>query len=169
MSIQIKTRVLAIALSTRGFGYAVMEGPNALVGYGRKSVEGDKNAKCLAQVQKLAAFFRPDVLVLQNMRAKGCRRAPRIKDLNQRIIEIAKKQKLKVTLVSTDQIKAAFPADPSGTEYGRAKILAERFPNDLGLRLPAKRRAQDNEDARMDIFDAVALAFYSLKGENTEA
>jgi hypothetical protein len=36
--------------------------------------------------------------------------------------------------------------------------MAEWFPEQLVSRPPAKRRTQDNEDPRMDIFDAVGLA-----------
>ena len=39
-----------------------------------------------------------------------------------------------------------------------AEILVKRFPEELGSRLPPKRRPWMSEDSRMDIFDAVALA-----------
>jgi hypothetical protein len=51
-----------------------------------------------------------------------------------------------------------FFADGCGTKHALAEIIAERFPKELGFRLPPKRRAWMSEDSRMDIFDAVALA-----------
>jgi Holliday junction resolvasome RuvABC endonuclease subunit len=158
MIYQKQPRILAVAPSTRGFGYAIMEGRDRLVRYGRKLIIGNKNPRCLVQVEQLITFFRPDVVVLHNMTFKNCTRVPRIKKLNLKIIEAAKKRRIKVKLFSTEQIRDAFTADESGTEHGRAKIIAEQFPEELGPRLPPRRRAQDNEDARMDIFDAAALA-----------
>ena len=42
------------------------------------------------------------------------------------------------------------------------QMIAERFPGELGFRLPPKRRPWMSQDSRMDIFDAVALvlAYY---------
>jgi len=51
-----------------------------------------------------------------------------------------------------------FFADGQGTKHALAEILAARFPEELGCRLPPKRRPWMSEDYRMDIFDAVALA-----------
>jgi hypothetical protein len=39
-----------------------------------------------------------------------------------------------------------------------ATAVAQRFPDELAARLPPKRKAWASEDARMDIFEAVALA-----------
>ena len=39
-----------------------------------------------------------------------------------------------------------------------AELLAQQFPDELAARLPVKRKAWKSEDARMDIFVAVALA-----------
>jgi hypothetical protein len=37
-------------------------------------------------------------------------------------------------------------------------IIAKRFPEELGSRLPPERKPWMSEDSRMNIFDAVALA-----------
>jgi hypothetical protein len=39
-----------------------------------------------------------------------------------------------------------------------AELMAQRFPNDLATHLPPRRKVWENEDPRMDIFDAVGLA-----------
>jgi hypothetical protein len=53
--------------------------------------------------------------------------------------------------------RRVFFADGRGTKHALAEILSERFPEELGSRLPPKRRAWMSEDYRMGIFDAVAL------------
>ena len=151
-------RVLAIAPSNRGFGYAVLEGEATLVDWGLKTVRGDKNAACIAKADKLIADYKPEVIVLQDHSIKGSRRPLRIILLTQGIADLAPKYGVSVALFTRQRIDKVFFADGTGTRDERAKILAERFPEELGFELPPKRRAWMREDPRMDIFDAVALA-----------
>jgi hypothetical protein len=63
-----------------------------------------------------------------------------------------------VDLFSQKQVRRVFFGDAEGTRHLLAEIISERFPEELGFLLPPKRRDWMSEDARMDIFDAVALA-----------
>lgn len=151
------TRILAIAPSTRGFGFAVLEGQETPVDWGVKSVKGDKNSQCLAKVKVLIAQYQPGVIVLEDTSAKESRRAPRIRALTKKIITLASSRKVKAVLFSHKRIREAFFTHGKGTKHALAEILAKRFPEELGLRLPPKRRPWMSEDSRMSIFDAVAL------------
>lgn len=90
-----QSRVLAISLSTRGFGYAVMEGSNWLIDYGKKIIEGDKNAWSLVHIEKMIARNQPDVLALQDVNAKGTRRVARIKALHRKCQRAVKTSQLR--------------------------------------------------------------------------
>ena len=149
-------RILAIAPSTKGFGFAVLEGRDILVDWGVRNVQGNKNAQSVKRVEELIAHYQLGVLVLQNI--EDSRRAPRIKSLSRKIISMAKTRKVKVMLFSHEQVKQIYFADGRGTKYRLAEILAQRFPEELSSRLPPKRKPWMSEDYRMDIFDAVALA-----------
>ena len=151
-------RILAIALSTGGFGFVVMEGQRTIIEFGRRVADGDKNTQSLAKVKKLLNFYRPGVLVLQDVEAKGSHRAPRIKTLNRQIKRVAEKCKIKVKLISGKQLRSLLVGNPRGTKQEMAEVLATQFPDELASRLPPKRKPWKSEDARMDIFDAVALA-----------
>jgi len=48
--------------------------------------------------------------------------------------------------------------DAKGTKHAMAEVIAQKFPNALGGKLPGIRRAWESEDGRMDTFDAVELA-----------
>lgn len=160
-------RILAIAPSTRGFGFAVLESQGTLVDWGVKTVKGDKNVQSLAKVEKLITHYKPDELVLEDATAKNSRRSVRIKILSQKIITMAATRKVKVTLFSHEQLLRIYFNDGRGTKYAIAKILAEKFPQQLGSRLPPKRRPWMSQDYRMDIFDAVALVLaFRLKKES---
>ena len=150
-------RVLAVALSARGFGFVVMEG-KAIIEFGGRVADGDKNARSLAKLEKLLAYYRPGVLVLQDVEAKGSRRAPRIKTLNQQVKGMAGKHKIQVKLISGIQLRSVLLGNPNGTKQDIAELLAAQFPDELASRLPPKRKPWKSEDGRMDIFDAMALA-----------
>jgi hypothetical protein len=150
-------RVLAIALTARGFGYCVMEN-QLILESGNKGVEGNKNSQSVSKIEKLLKQFLPSVLVLQDVNAAGCRRAPRIKALHRQVIELATSRKIKVSLVSGKLLREMLLGDAKGTKHEMAEFLAEKFHAELAGKLPPKRRAWENEDGRMDMFDAVGLA-----------
>ena len=151
-------RILAIALSTGGFGFVVMEGQRTIIEFGRRVADGDKNAQSLAKMKKLLNFYQPGVLVLQDVEAKGSRRYPRIKTLNRQIKRMAEKHTIKVKLISKKQLRSLLLGNPKGTKQEMAEMLAAQFPDELASRLPPKRKPWKSEDTRMDIFDAMALA-----------
>lgn len=153
-----KHRILGVALSTRGFGFAVMEGQAALIECGVKVVQGDKNIESLAKIEMLIKRYQPDVLVLQDVNFKGSRRAPRIRKLHGKVIKQAGKRKLKVKQFSRTQMHTLILGKPIGIKHEMAEVLASQFPDELASRLPAKRKPWKSEDARMDIFEAVCLA-----------
>jgi hypothetical protein len=151
-------RILAIALSAGGFGFVVMEGQRTIIEFGRRVADGDKNVQSIAKLEKLLDFYQPDVLVLQDVEAKGSRRYPRIKTLNRQVKRMAEKRKIKVKLISGKQLRSLLIGNPRGTKQEMAEMLASQFPDELASRLPAKRKLWKSEDSRMDIFDAMALA-----------
>lgn len=150
-------RILAVSLSSNGFGFAVMEG-NALVDFRNKVFLADKNANSLTHIDKLIVRFKPDVLVLHDVNAKGTYRAPRIKDLNCKVMTLANRHKLKVAKLSNTELRTMLLNDPKGTKHDIAERIAKQFPDELGSRVPPKRKAWTSQLNRMDIFDAVGLA-----------
>src|SRR6266550_9395100 len=150
-------RIIAITPSTRGFGFAVLES-ETLVDWGVKTVKESKNRQSLVKVEEMMAHYRPGGIVLEDHSAKGSRRSPRIRALGERIIAIATRQKVTVTQFSREQVRRAFVPDGRGTKDAVAEILAKRFKEELGSRLPEKSRPWMSEAYQMGIFDAVALA-----------
>lgn len=162
-----QVRILAISLSSRGFGYAAMEGNNRLISFGKKIFSEDKNARSLAHIDKMIARNQPDVLVLQDVNAKnarGTRRDSRIKELHRKVVALAKKRELKMVEISGTELREVLLGNERGTRQETAELLAKQFPDELASRLPPKRKSWESEDTRMDIFEAVALtAVFRLK------
>ena len=158
-------RVLGLAPSCFGCGFAVMEGENTLVDWGVKTVKGgDKNARCLSNIGNLIALYHPNAIAIEDARTKGSRRSERIRALLDEIVIMATDAKIKVKQCSRKQMNLDFLSDERGTKHALADYLAARYPKELTLRLPAKRRTWSSVDCRMDIFDAVALAEHFLRG-----
>ncbi len=78
------------------------------------------------------------------------------------IVALAESENIKVKRFSRKQVRFGFFTEGKGSKHALAENLAVRFPDELGFRLPRKRRPWMSEDYRMDIFDAVALAQHFL-------
>jgi len=160
--------VLAIFPSTKGFGYSVFEGPTSLVDWGVKVARGDrKNAQSLQRVRELVAFYRPDVLVLEDYDGRGSRRAKRIEQLIDAIAACAEKERVATASFSRAEVRDCFSLT---AKRQIAEAIARDFP-ELEPRLPPVRKIWMSEDARMNIFDAAALAmtFFHRKRQRKRA
>ena len=79
--------ITAIYLNSRGFGFALFEGPAAPLDWGTVEIRGkDKREKLLARVDAVFARYRPDLVVLQDMSEHGTHRPHRIRRLNETIV-----------------------------------------------------------------------------------
>src|SRR5258708_5268253 len=152
------TRVLAIAPSSKGFGFALFEDQETLVDWGTKSVQGDKNTQCVVKVKEIVMHYQPNEIVLEDHSGKDSRRSSRIRALSRQIIALAETLGVSVVPITREHVRQVFFADGGGTKHEIAEILAKRFPEELGHRLPPKRKPWESEDPPMDMFDAVALA-----------
>ena len=83
-----QVRILSVALTSRGFGYCIMEG-QAMLECGHKEVWGNKNALSVSKIEQLMNQFLPAVLVLQDVNAPNARRWPRIKSLHLQVVRLA--------------------------------------------------------------------------------
>lgn len=147
-------RLLAIDLSSRGFGYAIFDG-EALVDWGIRRVSGEKNGACLEVVRALAHWYVPEVIVLENYQG-ATRRSARIKALASRVSRLAESLEIEVVRVPWNAVRQVVGCSTQATKEQIAARVAELFPK-IQLRSPRKRKPWMSEDERMNLFDAVAL------------
>jgi Holliday junction resolvasome RuvABC endonuclease subunit len=150
-------RVLAIDPSTRGFGFAVLEGLDQLIDWGVKETKKNKNAKSLELIEDLIDRYLPRVIVVEDYTGKGSRRSRRIQLLINDISKLAAQKKIRVRSFSRLKVKQGFSETGASNKHEIATAIANRFP-ELAPRLPRFRKPWMSEDYRMSIFDAVALA-----------
>jgi Holliday junction resolvasome RuvABC endonuclease subunit len=165
MTPRTQNRVLAIDPSTRGFGYAVLEGPDRLIDWGVKETRTDKSKRALASIADLIEVYQPRVLVLEDYAGKGSRRCSRVEKLIDDITKFALKENVKVRRFSRLELKNAFSETGAKNKYEIAIAIAKRLP-ELQPRLPRFRKPWMSEDYRMSIFDAVALAIRAFNGRS---
>src|SRR5947209_1334462 len=98
-------RILAIDPTHRGFGYVIFEGPEQLIDWGVKHVEGQKNKASVAAVSELISRYRPQILVLEDGDAKHCRRRERVRQLIDALDRHARGRGLTVRKMSQRKVK----------------------------------------------------------------
>ncbi|MBI4469800.1 MAG: hypothetical protein HY650_10830 [Acidobacteria bacterium] len=149
-------RVLAIDPTVRGFGFAVLEGPNALVAWGVLQVMGSKIAESLAQIASLIDQYQPELLVIEDYLAGSFRRRQRVRRLLPEIEVLAVDAGIKARSVAWSFVQESFSETGHVTKHQIAIAIAHRFP-ELDPRLPPIRKPWMSQDDRMSIFGAVAL------------
>ena len=150
-------RVLAIAPSKRGFGFAVLEGPNELIDWGTREAKREKNTKCLRQIAFLIERYSPDVVVIENHRDRSCRRSARIRELLEGIAALAFSKRAKLRRIPRSALKKVFSQFCATGKHQLAIEISKRFP-ELAAHVPPPRKPWMTQVARMSMFDAVAIA-----------
>jgi hypothetical protein len=145
------TILLAIDPTSRGFAFVVLEAPTFLVDWGSKRAT---SRNILQKVDELLSRFKPDVLVLEDLAAKGARRRKRARREIESLGRRALKRGVRVEWVSRLAVLDTFA--PGKSKYEVALRLADIFPV-LANRLPKKRNTWRPEEARMNVFDALGF------------
>ncbi len=152
-----EARVLAIAPCVQGIGFIAFNAPRLPIDWGIKWTRNEKNAKGLAKIAELIDRYQPDVVVFEDHRGEGSRRAKRIEDLLDAIAALARRQKIETARYSRRHVRRRFAADGAATKFRIAIAIAKELP-ELAPRLPAERKIWLPEHANMSIFDAASLA-----------
>lgn len=153
-----RERVLALAPSARGVGYAYFEAPLSPIDWGLSGTKGkNRNAAGFDMVRKLVERLQPDIIVLHEYALPGVRRSQRIRRLQHMIATYATAQVIEVRRYSRGDIKRAFGHFGAATRYEIAQVIAGQI-HAFEHRLPPRRKMWMTEDPRMTLFEAVALA-----------
>ena len=152
------SRVLALDLHPRHFGYVVVESPQRLLDWGGRSYRCKGNSADVLirkRLRPLLELWRPSLLLIHHPRQTGPKRNDFQINFCKRIVTEAKNHRVSVrTLTKTPK------QGPSGkpTKYENARRAAGHF-SVLRWKLPPKRKPWESEDYRMSMFTAAAAAF----------
>jgi hypothetical protein len=163
--------VMGIHLNSRGYGFALFEGPLAPIDWGVVEVRRtNKRVQLLDRVRAQFERFVPDIVVLQNTTDPRTRRTHRIRHLNEMVMELAEELCIGLVTYSRDDMRRCFDYVGPVNKDRIAAAIAKHIP-ELDRFVPPVRKPWMSEDARMGIFDAAALVltFFHKAGDANEA
>ncbi len=133
-------RVLGLAVSSRGFGYALFEGEK-LVNWGFASTKQKQNvnAWCAKRIERMVKQYEPDVIVIESVFANGAVRSPRVRRLAKQIEVIAGRRQSRVKSFSKLHVIKSVCGTVSATRHDMADKVSKLYPNELSFRLPKRR------------------------------
>ena len=153
-------RLLAIDLTAKGFGYALLDAKLGLLDWGFSSLPAHDDAAFLARISNRIDRGRPTALVLENfVPVKGREAAVRRFGL---AIRLAEERKIGLCQVSRKIVQRVLGTRTKSTIAGK---LAAMFP-ELESRIPPQRKQWTAQDERIHIFDALALALTIISPED---
>lgn len=158
-----EVRVLSVFPTTKGFSYALFESPLAPEDWGTREIRQDQVChKTIAAISELLIRFRPDVLVIDDIKDCHLSAAGRRKRIHKAITYQADAINIEVAIVSRKDIRRAFAIHGALNKHDIASIIASKM-GILTDRAPKReRKAWESESRRMALFDAVsrALTYY---------
>ncbi len=148
----VTVRILGVASTTRGFAFAVTEGPRRLVAWELRGVPaGSKAVKAIDSVIRRA---RP--LFVAFDREAALRKRHRGKRFSEALTEACDELGVMMLFVTSEQTRALSDvSDPN--KWDIADAVVKLFPH-TAHRLPARRKAWQSEDDRIGLFMALAAA-----------
>ncbi len=153
------TRVLALDLHPRRFGYVVLEGPDRLLDWGVRCHRRKGNSADVLirrRLRPLLELWSPTLLVIHAARQIPSRQKLLRKRFLKGVVAEAKANRVCVRI-----LKSAKERTEKLTKYERAREVVKRFPV-LTERLPPKRKPWESEHYSMSIFEALEVAVACL-------
>lgn len=147
--------LLAVHPTSRGFGFALFEGPGIPIHWGCVAAPGDSEL-AMRRFIELVDQYHPSILVLEAYE-ENSRRRERIRELVETMSGLARGRDMNVVVYDRKAVGVAALDDENATRHEVAARVAERMPV-LQAKLPKPRTgAADPEDGQQCVFDAVAL------------
>jgi hypothetical protein len=154
-------RILAIALRSRRFGYAIFEGPVRLLNWGMVFYPLSNPAQHTAtskRVASLLTLFAPSVVVVGRTRLLNVRNGSGIRPILSLIRREASSRAIPMHLMTRAEARSVLHALHAKSKHETASMLAQMLP-ELACKLPPERKIWESEHPIMTMFDAVALGF----------
>lgn len=154
-------RLLAIDLTAKGFGYALVDKKLSLLDWGFSSMRAADDDALLARVSARIDRGNPTALVLENFAPTPER--PTATRRSQLLIKLATEKEIGLCMVSRRVVRRVLGVK---SKAETTQAIIRRFP-ELRHRAPRNRRSWMSEDERTHVFDAVALAIVFMRTSET--
>lgn len=153
MGRRVVVRILGVASTTRGFAFALTEGPRRLVNWGlrRRSLSSGEVVKTLT---KLVTASQPLFVAFEQEASE--RKRTRGKKFVEMLRAACEKTGVMIRVVESKTVRA-IAGVKKPTKWQVAKSVSKRF-RQIQHKLPAPRRTWQGEDDRIGSFLALAAA-----------
>ena len=149
--------VLAVYPTSRGFGWALFEGPEALVDWSTANAKGKHaDSTAMRRFGEIIDRYHPATLVMERYDGDGTRRGEHMRILAETMRRFAGNHDMDTPVYDRATLNAAVLGQPSATRHTVACAIGNRLPF-LKSKLPSKRKLWDPEKDQMCLFNAVAL------------
>lgn len=160
--------VLGIFPCSRGFGYALFEGPGLLVDWGVRYLVPGRKRDFGNKARELVQWYRPGRIVAPSVATDRALPPFRQRYLRVQGLErLSRRESIPLSKHTRAEIRRCFARFGARSKDEIARVIAQEFP-ELAPRVPRARKAWMTEDSRMAIFDAAALVLTSLYLQSVE-
>ena len=146
-------RVLSVFPTRTGFAYALLEGGVRLVDWGTMTLGVRSDAEYCARLEELVRQYSPWMVAVEDY--SNTRRGQMARARIEVTLECAQFNDVHTTSISPGEARQVLGLPLRASKHHVALRLIELFP-ELSRKSP--RRAIWHRDARMDVFESVALS-----------
>jgi hypothetical protein len=161
VTLGINSRILAIELRHRRFGFAAMEVPKELLDTGVRTF---RSAAHIAEtIRPLAKLFTPSVIVIKIATHNDRKYRGGMAAIVRRIRQEASVRSIPIDRVTVEWVRSLLGGGTGNKEY-IAQFVIQAFPS-LSWKLPPTRERKPwiSEGWNMAVFDAVAVGLAYLE------
>src|SRR5689334_13571256 len=115
-------RVLGIAPTSRGLGYAVLDGPDRLADWGLKIPAADRDSRLAHHIEKLINVYAPDALVLLEFWKANQKVSKRTQALGACLLKIARSRHVKTVIMSRPRLNRLLLGRSKAGKYEAAQF-----------------------------------------------
>lgn len=156
---------MGIALTTRGLGYALLEGPETPFDWGLMRRENMAfEERTVERIHKIIRAYHPQVLVIEKLSDGKTRHSAMLRQVSRQILHRAASEAVIVVHFDRRDVRHTFAPLGAKSKADIASAVTIALPA-LNHRLPPIRKLWMSEDARQLIFDAAALVLTYYKGK----
>lgn len=165
MVLRDKQCILGVDPTPRGLAYVSFE-DGGIQDWGTR-IASDV-AQAMRALDDLIDRCAVEVLVIEDVNARGCIRRARMRLLVRELQKHAEGRGVQVMVVSRDAVNAAWQARGALNKYAIAQAIGRNF-YELEPLVPEPRNHYDIEPAGIHLFDAASLVLHSFGVEEAQA
>ncbi len=151
--------IIGIAVSGKRLGYCVLEPQGFLLDWGVKDFPNRKIETIEKITEHLFIFYRPELLILEDVAHKTCKLSYQNTQMIQKIENLATGRLIVVQALSWSETKSHLCSNRAANSADAAKLVGRKYPV-LCDRMPSTRKTWQGEHRNMVLLKASAFVSF---------